>query len=384
MGYEARHWVRLTAACNNKCIFCLDAAARMGEMLPFRGIMEDLQRGRDAGITRAVLSGGEPTIHPRFIEIIEETRKMGYTHIQVVSNGRYYSDPAFLDKCIQAGLKETTISVHGHTAELHDVLVDAPGAFKETLAGLVNALKRPELIVSVDVVLNKMNMAVIDDMMWFFVRLGVREFDLLHVIPFSSAWDHWQKLNYDPMETQERFHKALKIARNMGVTIWTNRLRAKYLEGFENLIQNPQKLHDEVRGRNKMFTEYLTSGKMMHCRGKRCEFCFMEGWCDGLIALRKKGSMKGHSRPKCLPEDGTDEGKKAAFEWDGPDTDLNKWTQFFIDHRYYVKGSVCEECAYNKACEGASINFIKENGFRALTAQKKPQPTSKRRKTCRN
>jgi MoaA/NifB/PqqE/SkfB family radical SAM enzyme len=223
MGYEARHWVRLTAACNNYCIFCLDAAARMGEILPMKGIMEDLQRGRDAGITRVVLSGGEPTIHTHYIEIIEKTRAMGYTHIQTVSNGRLFAKQEFLDKCLAAGLDEITISVHGHTAELHDKLVGVEGAFKETIVGLANALKKPNLIVSCDVVLNKLNMEVIDDMMWYLVRMGVREFDLLHVIPFSAAWDNWETLNYDPDTTVEKFHRALTIAQNMGVTIWTNR-----------------------------------------------------------------------------------------------------------------------------------------------------------------
>ena len=140
---------------------------------------------------------------------------------------------------------------------------------------------------------------------------------------------------------------------------------------MRNLIQNTAKLHDEVRGRNKMFTEYTTSGKMMHCRGKRCEFCYMQGWCDDLIDLRKKGKLKDTPRPKCLTENYKTEGKKETIKWEGPDTDLKVYTQFFIDHRYYVKGKVCDDCVYDKTCAGANINFIKENGFKALTAIKR-------------
>ena len=32
---ETKHWVRLTAACNSKCVFCLDAEAQDGRFMPF-------------------------------------------------------------------------------------------------------------------------------------------------------------------------------------------------------------------------------------------------------------------------------------------------------------------------------------------------------------
>ncbi|MFH2204044.1 MAG: radical SAM protein [Elusimicrobiota bacterium] len=379
MEYQARHWVRLTAACNNNCVFCLDAAARMGEMLPFADIMEELRRGRELGITRVVLSGGEPTIHPRFLDIVAQARELGYTHIQAISNGRRFAEPGFIERCVQSGLRETTISMHGHTPELHDGLVRVPGAFKQSLAGLGGALKRSELIVSVDIVLNKQNMEVIDDVLWFFLRLGVREFDLLHVVPFASAWDNWEMLRYDPAAVRERFQRALKLARNMGAVLWTNRLPAKFLEGFEDLIQDPRKIQDEVRGRAAMFHEFLAGGKLMGCRDERCGFCFLEGWCEDLIRLRDRGRLAGRPLPKCLSAGGG-KAKPPVFRWAGAATDLNEWTRFYIENRYHIKGSACGECAHERTCAGAQIDFIRAQGFKAL----KPGKKKKRKKTCRN
>ena len=44
---EIKHWVRITAACNSKCIFCLDAEAQDGKLLAFDDIRTEIRRGRD-------------------------------------------------------------------------------------------------------------------------------------------------------------------------------------------------------------------------------------------------------------------------------------------------------------------------------------------------
>ena len=40
-------------------------------------------------------SGGEPTIHPQFFEILRMAREMGFTHIQAATNGIELADLEF-------------------------------------------------------------------------------------------------------------------------------------------------------------------------------------------------------------------------------------------------------------------------------------------------
>ena len=113
---EAKHWVRLTAACNSKCVFCLDAEAQDGRFMVFDDVCTEIQRGRDdKNASRLVVSGGEATIHPRFHDAVRFGKAAGYRWVQTVTNGQRMADRRFFLDAVSAGLDEITFSLHGHT-----------------------------------------------------------------------------------------------------------------------------------------------------------------------------------------------------------------------------------------------------------------------------
>ena len=67
---EKKHWVRITRCCNNNCVFCLDRDSLDGTMVPKEEVVRDLEKGIEEGAVRAVISGGDPTVHRDFIEIV--------------------------------------------------------------------------------------------------------------------------------------------------------------------------------------------------------------------------------------------------------------------------------------------------------------------------
>lgn len=283
---EERHWVRLTRRCNTRCLFCHDAERQDGTVVRFEEVAADIRAGRARGATRLVLSGGEPTVHPRFLEAVAAGRAAGYRWVQVVTNGRMCAYPRFVERAAAAGLDEATVSIHGHTPELHDGLVGVPGAFAQAIAGLRN-LRAARRVVSVDVVVCRPNVRHLREILRFLISLGVREFDLLHLVPFGRAFDeHRAELFYDPAEEQPRILEALALARAPGLHVWTNRWPAPLLEGAEHLIQDPHKILDEVRGTREGFEAFLATGEGPRCRGERCGHCFLEGFCRALSRAR--------------------------------------------------------------------------------------------------
>lgn len=117
-----------------------------------------------------------------------------------------------------------------------------------------------------------------------FIGFGVKEFDLLHIIPFGNAWsDAREHLFYDLDGNLEYLQRAFAYARRPDVHIWLNRFPPPYAEGFEDLIQDPHKLNDEVRGRREEFDRYLSLGQKLHCRQpERCKRCYLQSLCDTL------------------------------------------------------------------------------------------------------
>ena len=282
-AHEQHLWVRLTSCCNNRCVFCLDADSHDNRHVSVEEVREQMEAGRRQGVTRLILSGGEPSIHPSYLDLLRLGQKLGYRKIQTITNGRMFAYPRFLRACLDAGLSEITFSIHGHDAELHDRLVGVPGAFEQALAGLRAALADGRPVVNVDVCLNRQNIRELPKILDRFIALGVREFDLLHLIPFGRSFERLDALCYDIDEARPAIERALKLSERPDLFIWFNRFPPAYLEGYEHLIQDPQKLHDEVRGRLADFERWLSEGTPLRCwQPERCRYCYLQDFCATL------------------------------------------------------------------------------------------------------
>ncbi len=296
-AHQKRNWVRLTMDCNNHCTFCLDTLAHNGTMRSVMDVKVQIIEGRKKGCERLILSGGEPTMHPNFLDFVKLGKRSGYPKVQTVTNGRMFQYPEFLQTAAENGLDEITFSLHGHTAKLHDALVGTPGAFEQESAGLKAALASGRFIVNVDIVINKQNVKHLPEMLETFVGWGVQEFDLLHIIPFGNAWGPAKEhLFYDLEGNEEALRKAFEFSRRPDLHIWLNRFPPPYTEGFEDLIQDPYKMNDEVRGRREEFDQFLSVGKKLSCRQpERCHYCYLNQLCDTLdeaIDERKRDEVE--------------------------------------------------------------------------------------------
>lgn len=369
---QKKQWIRLTSVCNNQCVFCLDKEAQDGSYVPLEKINKELIQGIKENIRRVVLSGGEPTLHPQFLEIIKLAKNLRYQHIQIITNGRMFAYKIFLDSVVKTGVDEITFSMHGHNEELHDKQTQVKGSFNQALTGLMNALKIANLIVNIDVVINKFNVKYLADILKFFINLGVSEFDLLQVIPFGRAWDYRDSVFYNIDESFIYLKRAFQLSKNPNLHLWTNRFPAKYLEGFEDLIQHPFKLYDEIRGRKEMFDYFLNNGEKLSCMGERCRYCILEGFCKDLIQFKKEGKLVSRSIPFCLGKAKDSRFVKSYKKYilnnnTGNKINIFKLLDFYIKHRYFIKGLKCDICKFNKDCDGAQCDHVRKYGFVALT-----------------
>jgi MoaA/NifB/PqqE/SkfB family radical SAM enzyme len=142
--------VKVSLGCNNNCQFCLDD----------RPLRTDVNRAevaallaQNAHLGEVLFTCGEPTLHPELPLYVAMARTAGYRSIGLVTNGRRLAYEPYCAGLLAAGLTEVTVSVHGHTPRLHDGLTRAPGALRQTLAGLDNLARlrvegRPRIITS--------------------------------------------------------------------------------------------------------------------------------------------------------------------------------------------------------------------------------------------
>ncbi|MCR4295893.1 MAG: radical SAM protein, partial [Elusimicrobia bacterium] len=87
--------------CNNYCHFCVQGDKR--ERLPAKPedeLVKSLEEGRAGGAVGVVITGGEPTLHKQIVKIARTARDLGYTLIQVQSNGRTFCYEDFCKRLI--------------------------------------------------------------------------------------------------------------------------------------------------------------------------------------------------------------------------------------------------------------------------------------------
>lgn len=314
-AHEKRNWVRLTFDCNNHCVFCLDTLTHDGQMRDANEVKQQILDGARKGAQRLILSGGEPTMHPRYVDFIRLGKAAKYRKIQTVTNGRAFAYKDFLKRCLDAGLDEITFSIHGPNARIHDALVGAKGAFEQEVQGLQYALEDGRPIVNIDVVINRGNVKHLKAILEKFIAMGVREYDLLHVIPFGNAYKEGRDiLFYDLEEMRPYLLEAFAFSKRPDVHIWLNRFPVQHLEGYESLIQDPYKLNDEAKGRKEEFHRLLTEGVDLDCREPaRCKLCYLQNVCDTLYGVRDQVIARDFTR---LRVDATWEQKQGPI-WGG-------------------------------------------------------------------
>lgn len=116
--------IDLTNRCDMRCPVCYANANTMGyvtepSMEQVRQMMKTLRDRRPVPCKVVQFSGGEPTIHPNFVEIVRMAKEMGFDQIQIATNGKNMSDLDFARRCREAGLHSLYLQFDGVTPDVY-------------------------------------------------------------------------------------------------------------------------------------------------------------------------------------------------------------------------------------------------------------------------
>lgn len=137
--------------CNLKCNFCYTLKNVHDTPKSFIDICKTLNKLKEIGIKEVEFSGGEPTIHPNWFDLVEYANNI-FDHVSVVTNGTKLSDDDFMVYSIEKGLKEILFSLHGWDEESHNEKVGNKSFSKIMKA--IELAKRYKLIVRINCVLD--------------------------------------------------------------------------------------------------------------------------------------------------------------------------------------------------------------------------------------
>ncbi|MBT3321129.1 MAG: radical SAM protein [Anaerolineae bacterium] len=161
----------LTYRCNNDCAHCYNARERNFPEMSVIDWKRVLDITWDLGIPHIVFTGGEPTLVEALPELIAHAEANGQI-TGMNTNARRMADKKFLDKLVSAGLDHVQVTVESHDAGIHDQMMSAKGAHRQTIQGLKNALETP-LYVMTNTTMLQDNVHTIPETLDFLADLGV-------------------------------------------------------------------------------------------------------------------------------------------------------------------------------------------------------------------
>jgi MoaA/NifB/PqqE/SkfB family radical SAM enzyme len=165
----ARMVIELTNRCNLRCHHCFEERHAATGELPLAIIEQVLQEGNGCGIDHLAFTGGEPTLHRQFAEIVERVCQAAYTY-SLVSNGMTFPQIAPLLWRSQPWFKGVTFSLDGACEATHDRL-RGHGSFRGVMRATSVCVMK-DLPFTLNMVLTSHNRHEVAEMVDLAGRLG--------------------------------------------------------------------------------------------------------------------------------------------------------------------------------------------------------------------
>ena len=161
----------VTYRCNNDCAHCYNARERDFPELSTEQwfkVMDDLWA---LGVPHIIFTGGEATLRNDLPELIAHAESNGQI-TGLNTNARRLSNQRYVQTLVDAGLDHVQITVESCDEQVHDEMMRAKGAFKQTIQGLRNALNS-KLFVMTNTTMLRTNVHTIPDTLDFLAEIGV-------------------------------------------------------------------------------------------------------------------------------------------------------------------------------------------------------------------
>jgi len=181
----------LTNRCNLRCPICFANANAAGYVYEptYNQVVYMLKVLRDQKplpVTAIQFSGGEPTIHPKFVEVVKAASDMGFAQIQAATNGiKFAHEPELLQKAADAGLHTIYLQFDGLREEDYIAARGQKllGVKKKVVENVRNLKGNKPSIVLVPTIVNSIN----DDQCGEILNYAIENSDVIRGINFQPV-----------------------------------------------------------------------------------------------------------------------------------------------------------------------------------------------------
>jgi pyruvate-formate lyase-activating enzyme len=291
-----RALLKIGGMCTSDCVFCHAGGPRPGSALTVREVGRRVLAARDGGLVGVVLSGGEPTAHPRFLEIARFVGKAGL-ELGLVTNGIALAEPGLVESLVRAGLRSVHVTLLGPDAGVHDRLAGVR-SFERVASAIASLAALADVEVSVTTVVARPNLAALEGTVGVVSRLleparAARPSHRLALLEPKGRALGDPSLLPDPAEAAEAIGRAIAA----GAQRHGDLVRRGH-DGLPACLAPGASEQLDLRAFGIAWMQEVGEDRLYpvdggrRSRGPRCCRCVVAATCDGLYA----GYLPRHER----------------------------------------------------------------------------------------
>lgn len=277
--------ILLTERCNHYCLMCSQPPRDVND----DWLMDEAEQLLQLISTTAValvFTGGEPTLYGnRLINLLRlSDRLLPRTAIHLLSNGRRFADRSYADEYARVRHHDLMagIPLYSDDPGQHNYVVQAEGAFDETITGILN-LKRLHQRVEIRVVIHAQTVGRLPQLAEFIARnlLFVDQVALMGLETTGFGRSNLKTLWTDPYDYRETLDEAVSIlsAYQVPVRVYNHQL----------CVVTPFVRQFCVKSISDWKNEYLP----------QCSSCDVRNECGGFFSSQVKYRHSDHIESVC-------------------------------------------------------------------------------------
>ena len=255
--------IELTSRCNERCVHCyIPHENKLYDINPelYYSVLEQLRNMNVLGLT---LSGGEPMLHPQFVEFLKAAQEYDFS-VNILSNLTLLTDD-IIHILKEIRLSSVQVSLYSMIPEHHDAITKMPGSFKKTKDAILKLIEN-DIPLQISCPTMKENK---DD--YLYVQKWAHEHKVRAITDYimMARYDHTTG-NLDHRLSLDEVGKVIEDILEEDMDYKNEILKPDFVERCEKLEEN---LDDRICGVGISSCCMIANGNVYPCAGWQDYIC---------------------------------------------------------------------------------------------------------------
>lgn len=278
--------------CINNCLFCSEREQLerfRSQFVEKEEIKKRLKQFSKRGFNHITFTGGEPALHPNFIELVRLAKQLNYK-TYVSSNGGLFSSKRFCQRILPY-LDEICFSLHGHNAQLHNFHTRNKTSFSRLIKALENTEELSKNVYGfVNIVVTKYNFDFLEKIIDFVSHYKwIKQVLISNLAPEGNGLRNFRELAVPINQIEKKVGDIINLAQKKSLNVrffgLPFCLMGNYQAFSNDVYWTPRATIEKWQNKKKIYfkTTFSYQPTRKRIKPEKCKKCQVKKICGGVF-----------------------------------------------------------------------------------------------------